>query len=109
MPESADYVMYWWHIAATLAREGKIRRFGLITTNSLRQTFNRRVVQHHMEQKKPLSLVFAIPDRRWAELAVLVAYAVVGATVLPGFVDWLLHYPPSDLTDPGLDSFAHPD
>ena len=38
--------------------------------------------------------------RRWAVVAVLVAYAVVGATVLPGFVDLLLHHPPSDLTAP---------
>ena len=67
VPESADYVMYWWHIAAGLAREGKIKRFGLITTNSLRQTFNRRVVQHHMGQKKPLSLVFAVPDHPWVD------------------------------------------
>ena len=38
--------------------------------------------------------------RRWAVLVVLGAYAVVGATLLPGFVDWLLHYPGSDLTAP---------
>ena len=69
VPESADYVMYWWHIAAGLAREGKIKRFGLITTNSIRQTFNRRVVQHHMGQKKPLSLVFAVPDHPWVDSA----------------------------------------
>ena len=69
VPESADYVMYWWHIAAGLAREGKVKRFGLITTNSLRQTFNRRVVQHHMGQKKPLSLVFAVPDHPWVDSA----------------------------------------
>lgn len=67
VPESADYVMYWWHHAADLARAGEIERFGLITTNSLRQTFNRRVVQHHLEQKKPLSLVFAIPDHPWVD------------------------------------------
>ena len=69
VPESADYVMYWWHIAAGLAREGKIKRFGLITTNSIRLTFNRRVVQHHMGQKKPLSLVFAVPDHPWVDSA----------------------------------------
>jgi MmeI, DNA-methyltransferase domain/MmeI, N-terminal domain/MmeI, helicase spacer domain/MmeI, target recognition domain len=69
VPESADYVMYWWHHAAGLARNAAIRRFGLITTNSLRQTFNRRVVQHHMEQKQPLSLVFAIPDHPWVDSA----------------------------------------
>jgi len=48
VPESADYVMYWWHRAAELTRAGRLRRFGLITTNSLRQTFNRRVMQQHL-------------------------------------------------------------
>ncbi len=48
VPESADFVMYWWHKAAQLVRSGATRRFGLITTNSLRQTFNRRVVERHL-------------------------------------------------------------
>ena len=39
VPESADFVMYWWHKAAELVRAGKAKRFGFITTNSLRQTF----------------------------------------------------------------------
>ena len=69
VPESADYVMYWWHRAAGLARADSIRRFGFITTNSLRQTFNRRVVQQHLEDKQPLSLVFAIPDHPWVDSA----------------------------------------
>ena len=38
VPDTADYVMYWWHRAAERVRAGKTRRFGLITTNSLRQT-----------------------------------------------------------------------
>jgi hypothetical protein len=49
VPESADFVMYWWHHAACLVRAGLARRFGFITTNSLRQTFNRRVVQAALE------------------------------------------------------------
>jgi hypothetical protein len=48
VPESADFVLYWWHKAATLVRAGQAQRFGLITTNSLRQTFARRVVQIHL-------------------------------------------------------------
>ncbi|MFZ4789979.1 MAG: class I SAM-dependent DNA methyltransferase [Candidatus Competibacteraceae bacterium] len=48
VPESADFVMYWWHQAALLTRQGAVRRFGFITTNSLRQTFNRRVVAGHL-------------------------------------------------------------
>ncbi|MDJ0756021.1 MAG: hypothetical protein QNJ45_21010 [Ardenticatenaceae bacterium] len=67
VPNSADYVMFWWDKAAALVRAGDIERFGLITTNSLRQTFNRRVLQHHMNAKSPLSLVFAIPDHPWVD------------------------------------------
>ena len=64
VPDSADFVMYWWHKAAVLVAAGKVRRLGLITTNSLRQTFNRRVVQQHLDK---LSLVFAIPDHPWVD------------------------------------------
>jgi hypothetical protein len=45
VPESADLVMYWWHQAALTVSAGGAERFGFITTNSLKQTFNRRVVQ----------------------------------------------------------------
>ena len=45
VPESADFVMYWWHHAALLTRRGALQRFGFITTNSIRQTFNRRVIE----------------------------------------------------------------
>jgi methylase of polypeptide subunit release factors len=40
VPDSADFVMFWWERAAELARAGSIRRFGFITTNSLTQVFN---------------------------------------------------------------------
>jgi len=45
VPDSADFVMFWWARAAALVGAGAVQRMGLITTNSLRQTFNRRVVQ----------------------------------------------------------------
>ncbi|AKI02642.1 Methyltransferase domain [Hoeflea sp. IMCC20628] len=90
MPQSADLVMFWWDKAALAARTwsaktGKgTRRFGLITTNSLRQTFNRRVLEPHLnDPKKPLSLLFAIPDHPWVDTlygaAVRIAMTV-GAT-----------------------------
>ncbi|MCB9168862.1 MAG: class I SAM-dependent DNA methyltransferase [Flavobacteriales bacterium] len=69
VPDSADFVMFWWDKAAELVREGKVKRFGFITTNSLRQTFNRKVVQQHLGQKKALSLAFAIPDHPWVDSA----------------------------------------
>jgi hypothetical protein len=67
VPENVDYVMYWWNKAAELARGGKIRRFGLITTNSLTQAFARRVLQRHMDATPTLSLLFAIPDHPWVD------------------------------------------
>jgi len=83
VPESSDFVMYWWHKAAETVRAGKAQRFGFITTNSLRQTFNRRVVQAQLEEPSPpnplsrkagegekmqaLSLIFAIPDHPWVD------------------------------------------
>ncbi len=74
IPESADFVMFWWDKAAIAVRaynpaKGKgARRFGLITTNSLRQTFNRRVLELHLADKKtPLYLTFAIPDHPWVD------------------------------------------
>ncbi|POD74825.1 DNA methyltransferase [Pseudomonas syringae group genomosp. 3] len=69
VPESADFVMHWWHIAAEAVRSGKAKRFGFITTNSIKQTFNRRVVQAQLGAKNPLSLAFAIPDHPWVDAA----------------------------------------
>lgn len=64
---SADIVTAWWDRAAEiLTREGSIlRRFGFITTNSITQTFSRRVIESHLERRPPIRLVFAIPDHPW--------------------------------------------
>jgi len=69
VPESADFVLYWWHKAAELVRASRASRFGFITTNSLRQTFSRRIVQTQLGGSPPLSLVFAIPDHPWVDTA----------------------------------------
>ena len=66
VPETADYVMYWWNQAAKIVGEGQARRFGLITTNSITQVFNRRVVQMHL-QEKSVALLFAVPDHPWVD------------------------------------------
>lgn len=68
VPDSADFVMYWWHQAAEKARLGELKRFGLITTNSIRQAFNRKVVEQHLSDTRlPLSLVYAVPDHPWVD------------------------------------------
>lgn len=91
VPESADFVMYWWHIAAEAVRTGHAQQFGFITTNSLRQTFNRRVLEPHLsDAKKPLSLTFAIPDHPWVDgndgAAVRIAMTVGRAGEAPGLL-----------------------
>lgn len=82
MPESADFVMFWWHKAAQETLAGRTRRFGFITTNSIRQTFNRRIVQSAMNQG--LALAFAIPDHPWIDSAecasVRIAMTVVASS-----------------------------
>jgi len=100
VPESSDFVMYWWNKAADLVRNGDIHRFGLITTNSLRQTFNRRVIERHMNDKKPLSLAFAIPDHPWVDAsegaAVRIAMTVGTAGEKPGALGQILQESKTD-------------
>ncbi len=67
VPESADFVMYWWQRAAEMLRDGRTRQFGLITTNSLRQIFNRRVVESQQAATPPLRLTFVVPDHPWVD------------------------------------------
>ena len=43
VPATSDYVMYWWNHAAKLIKSQRAHRFGLVTTNSISQSFNRQV------------------------------------------------------------------
>ena len=88
---SADYVMYWWnHAADLLTRNGsRLRRFGLVTTNSITQVFQRRVVERHLRSGSPISLILAIPDHPWTKAsadaaAVRIAMTVATAGKHPG-------------------------
>ena len=72
MPGGADFVMHFWDEAATrlLRKPAKgqanpLHCFGFITTNSITQTFSRRVIERHMAAKEPLSLAYAIPNHPW--------------------------------------------
>jgi hypothetical protein len=69
VPESADFVMYWWQKAADTVRTGGAQRFGLITTNSLTMIFNRRVIEAQQNASPALGLVFAVPDHPWVDSA----------------------------------------
>lgn len=69
MNESADFVMYWWDRSAELLtrRKSPLRQFGLVTTNSISQVFQRRVMERHLNAKAPVSIVFAVPDHPWTK------------------------------------------
>lgn len=84
VPESADFVLYWWYKAAELVRRGNANRFGLITTNSLRQTFNRSIVQAQLTADPPLSLAFATPDHPWVDTAEGAAVRIAMTVGVPG-------------------------
>jgi hypothetical protein len=81
LPEGIDFVGYWWHKAAEIVRQGKARRFGFITTNSLGQPKNRRLLAPHLDAaENPLRLLWVIPDHPWADegAAVRIAMTVGG-------------------------------
>ncbi len=76
VPDNADFVMYWWDRAAGLARDNAIRRFGLITTNSIAQAFCRKVIERHMAESPALGIRFAIADHPWVDAADMAAIRV---------------------------------
>ena len=69
VPEATDFVMRWWHKAAVTVRDGEARRFGLITTNTLRQTYVRRAVEPFLTGEQPIVLAFACADHPWVDAA----------------------------------------
>ena len=90
VPDATDFVMRWWHHAALLARSGDLRRFGLITSNSLRQTYVRRAVEPHLRGDPPVSIVVAIPDHPWVDSADGAAVRIAMTVVERGTLDGLL-------------------
>lgn len=90
VPESADFVMHWWHRAGQMVRAGESERFGFITTNSLRQTFNRRVVQQATGDGR-LSLVYAVPDHPWVDNANGAAVRIAMTVAAPGQLEGRLY------------------
>lgn len=90
IPKASDFVLRWWHSAAILAEAGTIRRFGFITTNSISQAYNRRVLEPHLDGSKPLSIVFAIPDHPWVDATDGAAVRVAMTVGLAGSVTGIL-------------------
>ena len=92
IPGGADFVMHFWDEAAVrLLRKPKkkgesnpLRRFGFIATNSVTQTFSRRVIERHMKAKEPLTLAYAVPDHPWLKAADKAAVRIAMTVAVPG-------------------------
>lgn len=68
IPQATDFVLRWWHKAADLVAKKHVKAFGFITSNSIKQTYNRRVIEPFLKnEKSPLSLKFVIPDHPWVD------------------------------------------
>lgn len=97
MPGGADFVMHFWDEAAErLSRKGTakqpnpLRRFGFITTNSITQTFSRRVIEKHLAAKDPVSLLFAVPDHPWMKASDKAAVRIAMTVAARGARDGVL-------------------
>jgi hypothetical protein len=90
--EACDFVMFWWNKAAYLLTQGQLQSFGFITTNTITQIFNRRVLDKYLNQ---ISITFAIPDHPWVSsndgAAVRIAMTVAGAGRKEGLLVKSIH------------------
>src|SRR6185312_949711 len=81
IPDSADFVMYWWWHAAKLIVDGSTMRAGLITTNTITQSQSRPVIARAADDGA--HVIWAAPDHPWVEeaggAAVRVAMTVLDA------------------------------
>jgi hypothetical protein len=107
VPKSADFVMQWWdRAAAELLRAGtKLQRFGFVTTNSITQSFSRRVLEARLGSG--LSLVLAIADHPWTRAtrdaaAVRIAMTVAEAGAREGRLLTVEHEAGLDTDTPTL-------
>ena len=91
VPDSADFVMFWWSKAAAEVMQGRCKRFGFITTNSIHQAFNRRVIEPFLaDTKKPLHLAYAIADHPWVDSADGAGVRIAMTVAAPGQAEGIL-------------------
>jgi hypothetical protein len=95
IPDSCDFVMYWWHVAAEKVRKRLTRRFGFITTSQITGAFNSALVSDHLFDEEPISLDFAIPDHPWVDnkdgASVRIAMTCASAGNHDGVLEQLTH------------------
>jgi hypothetical protein len=65
VPDSADLVMYWWYRASECLRKGRLVHAGFITTQSITQSQNRKVIAQARERGAKVR--WAIADHAWCD------------------------------------------
>ncbi len=79
LPDTADFVLYWWQRAALLVAAGELGAAGLITTNSIAQGQNRLAIE--LAIARGASIVWVCANHPWVgdgdAAAVRVAMTVV--------------------------------
>lgn len=65
VPDTADYVVYWWYRAAKSVADGKTLRAGLITTKTLAQAQNRSVIEE--AERQGARVIWAVADHPWLD------------------------------------------
>ncbi len=82
VPDTADYVMYWWHRAASQVATGPTARAGLITTNTIAQSQNRAVISD--ASIRGADIIWAVADHPWVDEAGSAAVRVAMTIISPG-------------------------
>jgi hypothetical protein len=80
VPNSADFVAYWWWRSARLVASGEVIRAGLITTNSIAQSQNRRIISD--AEAAGAQVLWAVANHPWVDeadaAAIRVSMTVIG-------------------------------
>lgn len=110
VPKSANYVMQWWDRAARILSSPNttLKRFGFVTTNTISQRFNRRIMERYLnapaEANHPLSLVYAVADHPWTKSTgaamVRIAMTVCARGVVEGKLDRVVREEALDTDSP---------
>jgi type II restriction/modification system DNA methylase subunit YeeA len=75
VPASADLVCYWFEKARAMIEEGKLKRAGLLATNSIRGGANRKVLERIKETG---DIFWAQSDRDWILDGAAVNVSMIG-------------------------------
>ncbi|CAG0968281.1 hypothetical protein ANAEL_01031 [Anaerolineales bacterium] len=75
VPASADLVCYWFEKARAMIEQGKVKRAGLLATNSIRGGANRKVLERIKETG---DIFWAQSDREWILDGAAVNVSMIG-------------------------------